>query len=104
MLARTRGDARIRKHPLQLARPRAIEPEFHGRRHVARDETRSQSELHVKQYIELAAAQLFPQSVTRSEAGALVHGDKLHAVDETHETRFGLADDPSQLCCRPGML
>ena len=44
------------------------------------------------------------QSVTRSEAGALVHGDKLHAVDETHETRFGLPDDPGQLCRRPGML
>jgi hypothetical protein len=60
--------------------------------------------LHVKQDIELAAAQLFPQSVTRSEAGALVYGDKLHAVDETHETRFSLAYDPSQLCCRPGVL
>jgi hypothetical protein len=60
--------------------------------------------LHVKQYIESATAKLFPKSVTRSEAGTLVDGDKLDAVDETHETRFGFAYDPCQLCCRPGML
>jgi hypothetical protein len=58
----------------------------------------------VKKDIELAAAKLFPQSVTRAEAGTLVDGDKLHAVDETHETRFRLAYDPCQLCPRPRVL
>jgi hypothetical protein len=58
----------------------------------------------VKEDVELATAELFPQSVTRSEAGTLVYGDKLHAVDETHETRFSLAYDPCQLCPRPRAL
>jgi hypothetical protein len=58
----------------------------------------------MKQHVEATTAKLLPQSVTRPKAGALVHSDKLDAVDETHEARFGLTYDPRQLRCRPHML
>jgi len=104
VLAALRGDARVGEQPLQLAGPRTVEAELHGRRHAMRHQARAQRELHVQQRVEPPATQPSAQRAQGREAGALVHGDKLDALDETHETCFGLADDPAQLCRGPRLL
>ena len=105
VLAGARRDARIREQPLQLARARAVESELHGRRDACARQAGAEGELHVQQHVEAAARKLLGAvRDARRQAGALVHGDKLHALDQTHEARFGLADDPRELRLRPGLL
>ncbi len=104
VLAGACSDPRIGEEPLQLARARAVEAQFDIRRNEFRDQAGSKRHLHVQQCIESAPPELLAQLVTRTQAGALVDGDKLDTVEEGQQTRFGLTDDPRQLGVGPGML
>src|SRR5262249_53194179 len=97
-------DARVGEQPLQLARSGPIETELHARRNTARQETCTQRQLHVQQHVEAASAERCAQRRSCREAGALVDGDNLPPLEESHETRLGPADDPGQLCCWPCLL
>ncbi len=67
-------------------------------------EAGSKRKLHVEQNIEAPATQLGAQIAASPPSGPLVDGDKLDAVEESHESRFGLADDPGELGLGPDML
>ena len=89
---------------MQLSRTRAVETQLDARRHFTCHEARPESELHVEQNVELPAAQSRAQVPERAEAGPLVDDDKLDPINETHEARFGLADDPRYLRRWPRVL
>jgi len=104
VLAGVRRNARVGEQPLQLAGTCAIEAELHARRNARGHETGAQRQLHVQQHLEAAARERGAQPGQSGEAGALVDGDKLHPVEECHETRLAPADDPGELRCRPRLL
>ncbi len=61
--------------------------------------------LQVQQQVECAAPlHLGSQPAERGQAGALVHGDKLHIRNEAHQLRFEFADHPGEACARPCVL
>ena len=68
MLHRMRLHLRIREHPVQIARARHIEAEFHRRPHHTRDHARLQIHLQRENEIEATLGQLSTQIVVRAPA------------------------------------